>query len=98
MTGPRRDRDLLAQFRSTGDVLATPGALEALSRSNRGALGYINRHIRGDWGDLDDEDKQANEAALQTGARLLSSYFLPDETKIFFRSSLAASDIVKHNL
>ena len=32
------------------------------------------RHIKGDWGDLCDEDKQTNEHALEHGSRLMSVY------------------------
>ena len=32
------------------------------------------RHVTGDWGDLDDEDRQANDAALINGSRILSAY------------------------
>jgi len=31
-------------------------------------------HQAGDWGTVDDEDRQANEAALRDGTRFLSSY------------------------
>jgi len=53
-----------------GRTVATPGAL---------ALGidlasYMRRHHCGDWGDLCDEDKQANESALTDGTRILSCY------------------------
>jgi hypothetical protein len=34
----------------------------------------VVRHIHGDWGDLGQEDKQANEEALVTGARIFSAY------------------------
>ena len=34
----------------------------------------IGRHARGDWGDLGEEDKQTNEAALKDGDRLFSAY------------------------
>lgn len=34
----------------------------------------VNRHWRGDWGDLCAEDKDANEQALQFGGRLFSAY------------------------
>lgn len=38
-------------------------------------LGYlIWRHSTGDWGDLDPEDKQANEDAVELGNRILSAY------------------------
>jgi hypothetical protein len=34
----------------------------------------LNRHVRGDWGDVDRDDKQANNRALKEGSRLLSTY------------------------
>ena len=34
----------------------------------------LRRHARGDWGDLDDEDRKANDRALQEGSRLFSAY------------------------
>lgn len=34
----------------------------------------LQRHSKGDWGDLDDEDKATNDAALKDGDRLLSAY------------------------
>ena len=57
-----------------GKVYATRGAI---------ALGldlaaYVRRHHCGDWGDeLCQDDKEANEAALQHGLRLLSRYSTP---------------------
>jgi hypothetical protein len=40
---------------------------------------YLNRHISGDWGDLDPFDWQQNEAAFNRGdVRLLSSYDCDD--------------------
>ena len=68
---------------SLGPVVATPGALEALGRNRTTGLEYIQRHSRGDWGDLDDEDKRANDAALRSGARILSAYRLADGTRIW---------------
>lgn len=66
-----------------GHVVATPGALEALARNNTSGIQYLRRHATGDWGIVCEEDKQANQAALETGARLLSAYLLPDETKLW---------------
>jgi hypothetical protein len=34
----------------------------------------ISRHSRSDWGDVVEEDRQANEEAVRLGYRLLSSY------------------------
>jgi len=36
------------------------------------------RHHCGDWGDLDAEDKQANEDALEHGSRIFSCYLIAD--------------------
>ncbi len=32
------------------------------------------RHLAGDWGEVDDEDRRANDMALETGRRILSAY------------------------
>ena len=66
-----------------GPIVSTPGALEALGRNQSNGLDYLHRHASGDWGDLCDEDKQSNDAALKTGARLMSAYHLGDGTKIW---------------
>lgn len=66
-----------------GPIVSTPGALEALKACGADALQYLRKHACGDWGDLDDADKTANGAALQTGARLMSVYTLPDGTRLW---------------
>ena len=68
---------------SLGQTVATPGALEALGRNNTTGLEYLRRHASGDWGIVCKEDQQANDEALKSGARLLSAFFLPDETKLW---------------
>ncbi len=75
-----------------GPIVATPGALEALQRNGMTGLELLARHCRGDWGELDDEDKQANADALQTGARIMSVYTLPDGTKIWVITDAEISD------
>ena len=66
-----------------GQVVATPGALEALERNSIAGAQLLKRHLQGDWGVLTEEDQQANEDALLSGARILSSYLLADETKLW---------------
>jgi hypothetical protein len=56
-----------------GRFVGTPGALEALARNQKAPIEYIMRHWTGDWGDLDDEDKEENEFSLERGFRILSS-------------------------
>ena len=61
---------------SLGKVVATPGAIEALAQVNCLPITLLSRHQRGDWGDLDEEDKQANTDALATGRRIFSAYVI----------------------
>lgn len=63
-----------------GRIVATPAALDLLERHGRLPIEFIARHARGDWGELDPADARANAAALRSGARLLSSYPIGDET------------------
>lgn len=63
-----------------GQVVITPNALEKLNADD--ILHALNRHVAGDWGELDDEDRQANDSALLGGDRLLSAY-RSDATKFW---------------
>jgi len=68
---------------SLGQVVATPGALAALDQADMTPLPLLVRHARGDWGDLDDEDRQANDDAVRNGGRVLSAYHLPTGEKLW---------------
>lgn len=57
-----------------GVMVATPGALAALSAAGASPLSIVARHARGDWGLVCDDDAATNREALRTGARLLSAY------------------------
>ena len=59
-----------------GQVVATPGALEALTAAGQTPAELLGRHSKGDWGDLCEEDKAENELSLKAGFRILSSYAL----------------------
>lgn len=78
-TEPGDHRPLFA----LGRVLATPAALDALSLADADPRAYLARHASGDWGDLGEEDKAANDAALATGARLLSAYTLSTDERLW---------------
>jgi hypothetical protein len=67
----------------SGRVVATPGALALLEQTNKSPLDFLSRHLRGDWGDLEEEDKTENELSLKYGFRLLSSYRVTDTEKIW---------------
>jgi len=57
-----------------GQIVATPGALAALERSQQPASCFLARHAIGDWGELDPPDVAENEYSMVQGLRLLGSY------------------------
>ena len=57
-----------------GKVVATPGALKAITEAREDPLDYLARHATGDWGELCAFDRRQNEIALRDGYRVLSSY------------------------
>ena len=66
-----------------GHVVATPGALDALSMAGQTPGTFLRRHVTGDWGELDNEDRRENEVSVSAGFRLLSAYTLSDGVRIW---------------
>lgn len=66
-----------------GRPVITPAAEAALHAVGIHPIRLLARHLHGDWGSLPVEDKTANELALLTGKRLLSSYDLPGDARIW---------------
>ena len=66
-----------------GQIVATPGALALLEETGTSPMEYLKRHSQGDWGELDVEDKQANDHALDHEERLLSAYKVTETDKIW---------------
>jgi hypothetical protein len=66
-----------------GRVVATPGALVALSEAGQTPQEFLDRHIAGDWGELDENDRQENELSVAEGFRILSAYRLRDGARIW---------------
>ena len=73
---------MTARF-SLGQAVATPECLVTLEKSGQSPAEFLQRHLNGDFGELDIEDQQANEDALLHGERLLSSYRTKTGTKIW---------------
>jgi hypothetical protein len=63
----------MARF-ELGRVVGTPGALAKIQEAGQDVQEFLRRHAAGDWGDLEADDKAANEAALKDGSRLFSKY------------------------
>lgn len=66
-----------------GQIVATPGALQALERAGESEATFLARHASADWGELDEEDKASNDYDMEHGGRLLSAYRLNDGSKLW---------------
>jgi len=56
-----------------GQIVATPGAIEAMEESGQTPAFFLRRHASGDWGEVCPEDGELNNQALLTAA----ACFLP---------------------
>jgi hypothetical protein len=76
---------ILAQPRfRPGRVVATLGVHDLMERRELNPAPLLQRHLTGDWGDLSDNDRRQNDAALKSGQdRLFSSYQINDTLKIW---------------
>lgn len=66
-----------------GQVVATPGALQAMDTASVTPVDLLRRHSQGDWGDLSAEDKQSNDEAIRDGSRIFSAYILLTDVKLW---------------
>lgn len=66
-----------------GRVVATPAAISLLESAGVAIWSLVARHVAGDFGDVDADDQQANEDAIRHGDRILSSYTLSNDEKIW---------------
>ena len=60
-----------------GQIVLNRGVNDLMSEKGAFAMHVslsLKRHLAGDWGELCDEDRVANEEALQNGERLFSVY------------------------
>lgn len=79
--GRERDPLVRADKFPLGRLMMTPGARDGIPPSEM--MQALRRHAKGDWGDLGDEDRRANDAALVDGTRLLSAYRTGSGTKFW---------------
>lgn len=66
-----------------GMIVATQGVQALIERNTFNPTHYLQRHLYGDWGDVDFEDWEANQSALEHGDRLLSVYRITDEVTLW---------------
>ena len=77
--------NLTSQARfSPGQVVMTAGVNELVRQGRLNPTPYLRRHLHGDWGDLSDDDRRLNDAALKSGEdRLFSSYQVTRDLKLW---------------
>ena len=80
--GPGEEEDLKPLF-ELGQIVGTPGALQALDEAEKHPAELLVRHMVGDWGDLEEEDKEENERSVEQGFRILSAYQLETGVKVW---------------
>jgi hypothetical protein len=66
-----------------GQQVITPGVFQLAMETGIDLKEYINRHVSGDWGDLSEEDKKANDYALDKELGIFSSYEINDLSTIW---------------
>ena len=69
-----------------GEVFCTMGALHALAQAlDEEPNTFLARHAnaKGDGGEVNEHDRQANEYALEHGLRVLSAYTLTSGQRIW---------------
>ncbi|HGV0688966.1 TPA: hypothetical protein ACNBWM_004518 [Escherichia coli] len=57
-----------------GQMLATIGVLELCKHKHIDLGPMIDRHVSGDWGDVDDAQREANDEALKDSGTIVSVY------------------------
>jgi hypothetical protein len=67
-----------------GEVFCTMEALYAFAQNlDEEPNKFLDRHASGDWGELDEHDRKANEYAVENGLRVLSAYTLSSGERIW---------------
>ncbi|WP_238897558.1 hypothetical protein [Achromobacter xylosoxidans] len=67
-----------------GHLVMTDGVAELVQQGRFNPSAYLRRHLGGDWGDLSDNDRRQNDAALKSGEdRLFSAYEIGPSLKVW---------------
>jgi len=74
---PQPSNNYRSPLFAMGQVVATQGALallDELAASGVTVSSLLSRHVCGDWGHMDAEDRAANIRAVADGSRILTSF------------------------
>lgn len=64
-----------------GHLVMTPGVADSLELED--IMAAVRRHVRGDWGEVDQDDWRENDLSLKEGFRLLSAYSSKDGVRFW---------------
>ncbi|MBV1774352.1 hypothetical protein KSF73_01350 [Burkholderiaceae bacterium DAT-1] len=59
-----------------GNIVATPTAMKIVKSHRITIASLLARHLSGDWGNVDPDDQTANDLAIYSNQRILSSFIL----------------------
>lgn len=72
-----------------GPIEVTDAAAEAMRSNDEELVNLILRHVQGDWGSADRNDRRMNDATLKAkDGRLMSVYYLKDGARIWVITEL----------
>ncbi|MFO0847601.1 MAG: hypothetical protein U0871_03435 [Gemmataceae bacterium] len=75
-----------------GQVVATPGCLDALRKAGQTVREFVARHLRLEQGELCDDDRHANQMSLMDGSRILSAFRLKTGVKVWVLTEAVGDD------
>jgi hypothetical protein len=75
-----------------GQVVATPGFLDAVKKAGQTVREFVDRHLRLEQGELCDDDHMANEMSLVDGSRILSAFRLKTGVKVWALTEAVGDD------
>jgi len=74
---PAQDVQALKKYKplfELGQIVATRAVLAHMDEHAIFPAALLSRHQHGDWGNVDPEDAKANDLAVLSGARVISSF------------------------
>lgn len=82
----RLHRTIISEDRfKLGEIIILDGAYRLLQEAQKSADEFIERHVKGDWGNVDDADRVLNDKTLEFNfdRRIHSEYYLPTDERIW---------------
>lgn len=75
-----------------GQMVATPGFLDAVRKAGQTVREFVDRHLRLEQGELCDDDHRANQMSLADGSRILSAFRLTTGVKVWVLTEAVGDD------